>query len=192
MNDKGYGKTSEDLVAQVVKYSSELNIQTILDFGCGKSKTVDLVGKHLNCESFRYDPAIPEWANLPIAKVDLVINTDVLEHLDISEVDLLLDDISTITDNVFFNISTRPAMQSLPNGENAHATVKKKVWWEVKLREYFPHIQSIPSYPDEARFITWKSSIRGTSAERLEMMQYTINWLFKRFRYILKRTFRLV
>ena len=190
LTDAGYGKTSEELVSQIARYARELSVSSVLDFGCGKSKTVDLIGKLLNCKVYRYDPAIVEYSKLPVSKSDLVINTDVLEHLDIHEVDYLLSDIAAITQNAYFNISTRPAVKLLSNGENAHATVRSKIWWECKIREYFPTVVSVPSYPDEARFITWKSSKSGKLIEIIELLHYGTSWVFKRFRYLAKRVFR--
>ena len=39
---------------------------------------------------------------------------------------------------MFHNVSNRKADQVLPNGENAHATIKGSVWWERSLSFAFP------------------------------------------------------
>jgi hypothetical protein len=130
----------------------------ILDFGCGKSELVDKCALYFKGNAFRYDPAIDAYSSPPKGKFDLVINTDVLEHLDESEIDLVLHDISRLTDNCFFNISTRKAGKILSNGENAHSTIQNKVFWKRKLKKFFPTVVSLPSKHDEAIFVTYRVS----------------------------------
>ena len=158
--DPDYGRSSEYMKEVIVTLCRHLNPKKILDFGCGKSRLVDEVAVQLNATAYRYDPAIEEFSKLPVNEADLVINTDVLEHLDEEEIDLLLADIASISSNAFFNISTRPAAKMLPTGENAHSTVKDAVWWKSAISRAFPVCIQIPSNADEARFITWRLPIR--------------------------------
>jgi hypothetical protein len=152
--DPKYGRSSENMAGQVATLARQLRPASILDFGCGKSQLVDNVAAQLGAKAYRYDPAIKEHSTLPVTKVDLILNTDVLEHLDENEVDVLLSDLASISQNVFFNISTRPAAKILPSGENAHATVRDKNWWHTKILKHFRECHSIQSNPDEARFVT--------------------------------------
>jgi len=162
-----YGKTShrlERLLISCIASGRKLNPawapRTILDFGCGKSELVVQVGKKAGIQAFRYDPAIDGLDLLPEAEFDIVINTDVLEHLDQDEVDDLLEDIRKLSDHAFFNIATEPARTILPNGENAHATVRPKAWWKSKLQEHFSLVKSIPSPGNRATFVTWPVDLR--------------------------------
>lgn len=128
----------------------------VLDFGCGRSDLVDLLAKRdggKRFEFFRYDPAIPEYSECPVKAADFVINTDVLEHLDEGEIDLLLGDIFALTGNVYFRISTRPARKVLPSGENAHATVQDAEWWGDRLRPWAANLTRLPGKPDQAVFL---------------------------------------
>lgn len=155
-----YGKSSELMVNDLYDLCRNLKPKSILDFGCGKSNLVDAIGERLDATAYRYDPAIPQYSKLPVSSADLVINTDVLEHLDEAEVALVLADISKIGRNVFFNISIRPAQKVLPNGENAHATIRDAVWWERQVRQEFPRCIRVQSAADEVRFVTWRLPLR--------------------------------
>jgi hypothetical protein len=144
-----YGASSRKLVGEVGSILEVLMGRhsdatfRLLDFGCGKSPLVDLLseraaGKTPALHVQRYDPAIPEFSSPPDRGFDLVINTDVLEHLDENEADLLISDVAERTSAAYFKISTRVAWTFLPNGENAHATVKNSRWWLAKIKAAFP------------------------------------------------------
>ena len=68
------------------------------------------------------------------AKADCVISFDVLEHVYIADVENILDDIFSYAKKlVILNIACYPANAMLPNGENAHITVRDKFWWKAQL-----------------------------------------------------------
>lgn len=196
VTDANYGRSSERFLKLLLtctrsglKLESDWTIDTVLDFGCGKSRLVERVASNLGAEAFKYDPAIPDYQTLKIDEADLVMNTDVLEHLDENEADALLADIRGISKKVFFNIATRPAGKSLPNGENAHANVKPDTWWRDKIESHFAVVRHLPSEPRKATFITWKIS-RGTYlaiyAEWLARHS-AIRRALSRFKSVLKR-----
>ena len=187
-SDDRYGKSSHKLrramlfaIVSGLRCDKDWRPATILDFGCGKSTVVFAVASALRLQPFRYDPAIPEYQNLPVETADIVLNTDVLEHLDEDELDLILDDISGLSLRCFFNISTRPASKTLPSGENAHATVKPKLFWEQKLSHYFPQVHDISFQDDAATFVTWKLTdprkqklISALSGQRLAQLHLSV------------------
>lgn len=77
---------------------------------------------------FRYEPArgIDQRT-----RVDTVICFDVLEHLFIHDVTLVIRDIlSLASQSVIVNVACYPARALLPNGENAHTTVRHPYWWK--------------------------------------------------------------
>lgn len=127
---------------------------SVLDFGCGRSNLIDLLEEKDAAADqrfafHRYDPAIPEYSSCPLTEADFVINTDVLEHLDENEIDLLLTDIFRISGNCYFRVSTRVAKTILPSGENAHATVQNSDWWVARMRPYAKHLTVLPSKTDQ-------------------------------------------
>lgn len=123
------------IITRVLLLRTRARPLLILDFGCGKSTIADNLGRLFGSrvEVHKYDPAIPGLTELTTPRADLVINTDVLEHLDEHETDLLINDLFALSPNCFINIATRTARAQLANGENAHATVRPAAWWLEKL-----------------------------------------------------------
>jgi len=132
-----YGVSSEKLVGEILPLVQEIKPKTILDFGCGQSKLVDM----LPCKRrFRYDPAVEKYnstVGIYGAGIDLVLCIDVLEHIPEDEIHGTLVNIMLFSDKVIFDIGTQPATHILPNGENAHCTVYPIAWWLIQLRKVF-------------------------------------------------------
>jgi hypothetical protein len=97
-------------------------------------------------EKHRYDPAIPEYAAAPQGPYDFLICTDVYEHIPEfgganGKVPILRDAMRRVADlsaNPFLNISTRLAMQILPDDTNAHCTLKTPAEWQELVLEDIP------------------------------------------------------
>ena len=135
-------------------------IKSFLDYGCGKSNLTEIFKSKKNIITFKYDPAIEEFSQLDKSiKVDLIANCDVMEHIPEIEIDSVLLDLSKISDNVFFNIYLKEAKTFLPNGENAHCTIKPIHWWKDKIKKKFKYVTIIPTtYKNSVTIITWKIS----------------------------------
>lgn len=60
-----------------------------------------------------------------------VISFDVLEHILVNDVPVVLRDMFSQTEKLLvLNVAGYPAAAQLPNGENAHATVREPMWWK--------------------------------------------------------------
>jgi hypothetical protein len=122
--------------------------ETILDYGSGKAlaytaairdadgtvweNIVDLWGV---TSVYCYDPAFPPFSKLPEGTFDGVICTDVLEHCPEEDVEWVIDELfGFATRFVFADVACFLAQRTLPNGENAHCTVRGKPWWEERFR----------------------------------------------------------
>ena len=141
-----YGCSSEDILGPIMRAFSNFDgINSILDYGCGRSRTVDWLAKLLDAEAFRYDPAISEYSSLPVKECDAVICTDVMEHIPREDLQNVVSEISNISHLVYFNICTREARTTLPNGENAHCTVEPAEWWFSLLQDTFPLLKKVHS-----------------------------------------------
>jgi hypothetical protein len=117
---------------------NEHAISTVLDYGCGGSDWQcdgfdDTTGQSAIeyfklQKTYRYEPA----RNLDERQtVDCVISFDVLEHIFISDVPSVLRDMfSYATKLIVINVACYPAAAKLPNGENAHITVRHPIWWK--------------------------------------------------------------
>jgi 2-polyprenyl-3-methyl-5-hydroxy-6-metoxy-1,4-benzoquinol methylase len=115
------------------------NTRDVLDYGCGKGRLAAALPFPIN----QYDPAIPAHCMAP-EPADIVICTDVLEHIEPEYVDDVLDHIQHLTRKVaILNVSTRKAHKTLPDGRNTHLTVHPKDWWLPKIKERFASTQII-------------------------------------------------
>jgi hypothetical protein len=125
-----YGTSGYEWAEQVAALYAGLKANSALDYGAGQ-QTLAKALPDLNVRS--YDPAIPEIATPP-EPADLVICTDVLEHIEPECLDAVLDDLRRLTLRAaFLTIATRPAKKTLPDGRNAHLIQAQAIWWLPKL-----------------------------------------------------------
>jgi len=138
-----------------------LKPKTVLDYGCGKGRLIkELAQCYPHIEFYGYDPAIPEYDTLPIEKADLVINTDVLEHIPEGTLPSVVAQIASISENVFFILHHALAGNVLPNGENAHCTVKPPQWYYELFCKHFQSPYPLPGRSHElSAVITFSPSI---------------------------------
>jgi hypothetical protein len=116
-------------INQIIK---DKDIKTILDYGCGKAKYHP---KEWN--AIKYDPAIQEYQKKPQDKYDLVISTDVLEHIPVQNLKQTINEIFGYSNKwVFVSVCCRKAEAILPNGYNAHATIESAKWWKELFKPY--------------------------------------------------------
>lgn len=128
-----YGMGGTKHADTVLQLSQKLATTSILDYGCGKG----MLGKSLPFPIWEYDPAIPEKSELP-KPADIVVCTDVLEHIEPEKLDIVLSDLKRCVKKFgFFVISTRKAVKTYANGENTHLLVHGKDWWGKRLSKYF-------------------------------------------------------
>jgi hypothetical protein len=122
--------------------------QTVLDYGSGKGRQYDQQLIKLNGageaetipdywdveEVHCYDPNYEPFSRLPESKFDGVVSTDVLEHCPEDDLPWILNEIFGYAERfVFVNIACYPAKKHLPNGENAHCTIRSASWWNDLL-----------------------------------------------------------
>lgn len=128
-----YGISGHKYADQVLGLAKSLGTRDLLDYGCGKQT----LAKSLPFPIQNYDPFIPECSTRP-QPADLVVCTDVMEHVEEPYVDDVLADIRDHANKVvFFEIATRPAKKNLPDGRNAHITQHEAAWWMPQLCTYF-------------------------------------------------------
>lgn len=138
-----YGVGGGKHAKQVQKIAESLGTRSVLDYGCGKG----YLAKELPYPIWEYDPAIPEKAEPP-RPAELVVCTDVLEHIEPELLDYVLDDLRRVTLKVgFFVIHTGPAGKTLPDGRNSHLIQQPMPWWRDKLARHFAIGQMVESKP---------------------------------------------
>jgi len=133
-SDPAYGSGSGAKYAQfVLETMRRTKSSTVLDYGCGKGT----LGKALGAFVANYDPAVPEWAEMP-SPSDLVVCTDVLEHIEPEQLEAVISHIRRLALRaVLFVIACREAKKTLADGRNAHLIVEPPEWWIELLSERF-------------------------------------------------------
>jgi len=145
------------------------SVSTILDYGCGGSdwRSVgfdDTSGRsaieYFNLHNaYRYEPARDLDERQP---VDCVVSFDMLEHIFISDVPSVLRDMfSYALKLLVLNVACYPAKAKLPNGENAHITVRPPHWWKGMIDTI-----SI-EYPSVSVYLFCSTDWRKTGAFRV-------------------------
>jgi hypothetical protein len=126
------------------EFISAKKCDTILDYGCGKG--IQYFTENIHNDYFYgimpslYDPAVERFSKLPEGSFDAVICTDVLEHIEEDDVNIVLAEIySKANKLVYLGICNSPADSFLPDGRNSHITMKHIDWW---LEKIIPHAET--------------------------------------------------
>jgi hypothetical protein len=133
-------------VARIKRLIEATGAKTILDYGAGKGlqyrpQKIVVDGKHVadgvaeywDVDEVRcYDPGYPPYRALPEETFDGVVCTDVLEHCPEEDLPWLLDEILGFARRfAYLNVACFPAKKTLPDGRNAHVTVRAPEWWRA-------------------------------------------------------------
>lgn len=146
-----YGTSGARRAKVVLKLAKGLNTTSILDYGCGKGE----LARNLPFPIWEYDPGIPGKENAPLP-ADIVVCTDVLEHIEPDYLEKVLIHLVTLSRIVvFLAISVVKAQKNLPDGRNAHLIVESADWWAEKLSTLFHITQKVVSQ-HEVQFLMRK------------------------------------
>ena len=102
---------------------------SILDYGCGSKRSLLQALNPPETIAYEgYDPAVPDYAGAPIP-AELVCCIDVLEHIEPTLLDNVLDHLAELCDPYgFFTVHSGPAVKVLSDGRNAHLTQQGPDW----------------------------------------------------------------
>jgi hypothetical protein len=139
--DRYWGGTGRQHADDIREWAAECNCKTALDYGSSNHR--DCLKRHFHYTYpgellfYEYDPAVESKSGLPLPQ-DIVVCTDVLEHIEPELLDNVLEHMrDCMLKCGYFVISTIKAVQVLSDGRNAHLIVEDKEWWKAKLEEYF-------------------------------------------------------
>jgi hypothetical protein len=142
-----YGVASVSFAPLVTNLINKLEVDEMLDYGCGKGRLARSIQPDRQLTIELYDPAQPDWSEAPTPR-QFVTCIDVLEHIEPELLDNVLDDLKRVTlEYGFFSIHTDPATKILPDGRNAHLIQEDFRWWLPKLWERFD-IHSMSHVPN--------------------------------------------
>jgi 2-polyprenyl-3-methyl-5-hydroxy-6-metoxy-1,4-benzoquinol methylase len=124
-----YGTSGKRHAETVAELANMLKSTNVLDYGCGKGTLNDALGFRIK----EYDPCIEGKDDEPDL-ADLVVCTDVLEHVEPDCIDDVLNHIEELAlQAVFLTVATQPAKKFLSDGRNAHICLEQADWWLPKL-----------------------------------------------------------
>jgi hypothetical protein len=146
-----YGVSGSRWGATVLQVCEMLGSRDILDYGCGQ-RTLE---RSLGFPIRNYDPCIA-GLDAPPQPADIVVCTDVLEHVEPACIDEVLDDLKRLARKAaVLVIANRPARKSLPDGRNAHLIQQGREWWLARLGLRFS-IHQVEGNDSELVFIVQK------------------------------------
>lgn len=132
---KGYGGKGDKWASAVRSLLTRFDAYSVLDYGCGEGALKRALQPM--CDSRfhlrEYDPAIAGKNGWPDF-ADLVVCTDVLEHVEPDRLATVLAHLKILARKaVFVVIATRPSNKTLADGRNAHLILESSAWWESRL-----------------------------------------------------------
>lgn len=133
---KNWGAGGYSWTDKVLAFAAEIGAtDAILDYGCGQGSLAKAINERGGIKCNNYDPGRPEFA-MPPKLADLVVSTDVFEHIETDKVDSVLKHCFLLArKGGFFAIAKQPAKAILPRtGRNAHLTCQPTEWWVKRLK----------------------------------------------------------
>jgi trans-aconitate methyltransferase len=129
-----FGKRSK-VPKYLEEFISQIKPSSIIDFGCGKGRLVERLRENYpDIIVTGYDPGNKEFStSLNDISVDLLISTDVLEHVEPEHIDVTLQFLSAKSRYIYHLIALSPAKLILPDGRNAHLIQESPEWWRTKF-----------------------------------------------------------
>ena len=138
----GYGLSGYKHAQQITDLARGFKTREVLDYGCGQQT----LQKAMPFAITNYDPFIPGLDTEP-APHDIVVCSDVLEHIEPACLDHVLEHLRGLTKRVLFiDVATRPAVKKLADGRNAHLIQWEPEAWIVKLRASGLSLHSFQRY----------------------------------------------
>lgn len=131
MRPKGYGGKGDKWAAGVLALMTRFQATSVLDYGCGQGALVRALRPQVpaHVRLSEYDPAVPGKNGWPDF-ADLVVCTDVLEHVEPPLLGHVLAHLRTLARKaVFAVIATRPSNKTMADGRNAHLIQESADWW---------------------------------------------------------------
>jgi len=138
INDYGNGGALKFHHLHIDDLIKDTVAETLLDFGCGKAEIYTENDWHWPMPTL-YDPAIPEYSELPSGTFHGVLSTDVLEHVPEEQLPEVIEQIFSRAERfVYLGIANNESTAILSDGSNAHVTRKPVEWWAEKVNQHAP------------------------------------------------------
>lgn len=139
------------------EYIKTLNVQSLLDIGCGKGVFVNdmselfkipnvygldiasiRLGKHIQNDKITWIDSQAHDIPLSDNSVEYITSFDCLEHVLEEDVDTIVNEFYRVcTKGLILRITYRQAYERSKNGEVLHMTVQPQEWWIEKFSRKF-------------------------------------------------------
>lgn len=132
---RGFGGGGHKHKEEVLALAQQYGCKSLLDYGAGQQTLSQSIKKHPHpFETIQdYDPGVPAIEGRPLP-ADLVVCTDVLEHIEPEYLDNVLAELLKLTQKVIYlYIATITTDKILKDGRCAHLIVEPPWWWTEKL-----------------------------------------------------------
>lgn len=132
----GYGSKGKSWAPRLIYYVRKWGVSSMLDYGCGKGSLRAALEPVLSIDIREYDPAVP-GKDAPPAHADLVVCTDVLEHVEPECIDDVLAHLVELADKaVLIAVACRAGKRVLEDGRPDHLTVQPPKWWAKRVAKF--------------------------------------------------------
>jgi len=125
-----WGTKGHRSIQRFLPFVKSLGCQTLLDYGAGSGSVKRVLDPaNVGLDISEYDPGVVGIDSLP-QPADAVVCTDVMEHVEEQFVVDVLEHICQLTGVcAYLDIALIKAKCILPDGANAHITLKRAEWW---------------------------------------------------------------
>ena len=166
--DTQWGTTAGVMSGPTVVHFLETHpeIKTILDYGCGEGTLKKFVEeKGIERDWTLYDPCMPGIDTKPAGKFDLVMTTDVLEHVEPHMIKSVLYELREMTSDYLVNdiacYLTRQQFTGGPYiGQDFHISLFAPDFWRVQLEALNMEVLGARSYILEEYKVRFFSVLR--------------------------------
>ena len=136
--------------------SNEPLPDSVLDFGCSHGALIQKIKNDFSEIKVvdGYDPGVLKFEKKPSRTYEMLVSTDVIEHIEPDFLDETLVYIDSLFEKTaWIIIACYPAKKSLPDGRNAHLTIETPKWWLNKVqklmsRSQISHYEIVVQNPD--------------------------------------------
>lgn len=140
---RGYGGRGSKWAPVVSELAASYQARSVLDYGCGQGSLAQALRPLWEPASplfsfgmAEYDPAIAGKDEPPAVSFDLVVCTDVLEHIESEKIYAVLNHIASLSGRLLFAvISLVPTSKTLSDGRQAHILLRSVEWWTYQFQE---------------------------------------------------------
>ena len=137
------GKVRIQHASRISFFTKFCGARRLLDYGAGKGHQYDLNRTDVDLrevygvtEITCYDPGHQPYSSLPDGSFDGVICLDVMEHCPEEDLPWIISEIIGYAERfAYFTVACFKAKKKLPNGENAHCTVRPPAWWKAIFKD---------------------------------------------------------